>query len=88
MAEQAPRPDVAALVADLATAKAALEQAEADATDELIAAKQAYRDDPTGENRRRKAAAVEHIQEIRAAVRADRPTQIGGDAYVTGDGAR
>lgn len=75
-------PDPRALVAALADAKAALEAAEADATGELIAAKLAYRDDPSEGNRWRKAEAVEVIREIRAAVRADRPgIQVGGDAY-------
>ena len=78
--------DPATLVNALAEARAALAAAESEATEELIAAKAAYRDDPSPENAQRKAAAVERIQALRAAVRADRPAgpgaAIGGDAYI------
>jgi hypothetical protein len=79
-----PGPDFEALLDQLAEAKAALLAAEAEATTELIHAKAAYREKPTGENRARKAKAVEVIQALRAAVRRDREgTRVGGDAFVT-----
>lgn len=78
---------VTGLLDDLASAKAALEQAERVATDELIAAKAAHRDDPNPDTRARKAVAVANIQALRAAVRADRDQQpggrIGGDAFLS-----
>lgn len=86
MADAAARPDPADLVANLAAARGALVEAERLATEELVAAKAAYRDDPSPDTRERKAAAVENIQALRAAVRADRPTapggSVGGDAVV------
>lgn len=86
-----PGADFEALLDQLAEAKAALLQAETEATEELIAAKTAYREDPTDENRTRKAKAVAVIQALRAAVRADRQgNQVAGDAYlspVQNDGA-
>lgn len=51
---------------------------------ELVDAKEAYRDDPSDENKERKAAAVAAVQEHRALARAGRtasPT-VGGDAFV------
>lgn len=82
MAEQ---PDYEGLLTALAEAKAALLQAETEATEELIAAKDAYRENPNEETRARKAAAVEQIQALRAILRANRPkgVQVGGDAYIT-----
>lgn len=50
---------------------------------ELVAAKDAYRADPSGENRARKVAAVEAVRAIRAEERTD-AVRIGGDAFVTG----
>jgi hypothetical protein len=85
----AERTDFTSLLTDLADAKAALLDAETRATEKLIAAKAAYRDNPTDANRARKAAAVEHIQALRAAVRADRTgTTVAGDAYTEGGYAR
>lgn len=87
MADAAARSDPADLVANLAAARDALVEAERLATEELIAAKAAYRDDPNPDTRERKVAAVEDIQALRAAVRADRPAgpgaQVGGDAYLS-----
>lgn len=77
-------PDFEALLDALAEAKAALLAAEAEATTELIHAKALYREEPTDVNRARKVKAVETIQALRAAVRADRKgIQVAGDAYIT-----
>jgi hypothetical protein len=52
---------------------------------ELVAAKQAYRDDPSEENKRRKADAVAAVREHRARERAGRAgNAVGGDATVAG----
>ncbi len=52
---------------------------------ELVAAKDAYRDDPSEGNRNRKANAVTAVQDIRAEERDGRDTHgLAGDAYVTG----
>lgn len=79
--------DFEALLRSLNEAKAALLAAEAEATEELIAAKAAYRDDPSDGNRERKAAAVDRIQALRSIVRADREqgpgATVGGDAYLS-----
>ncbi len=79
--------DIEALLRQVAEAKAALLQAETEATEELIHAKDAYRADPSDENRERKAAAVERIQALRRAVRADREQspggRLGGDVFLS-----
>jgi hypothetical protein len=56
---------------------------EEDALTELTAAKAAYRDDPTDENRAWKASAVAEVQVVRAEERINR-TYVGivGDAFV------
>ncbi len=81
------RPDFEALLKALAEAKAALLAAEAEATEELINAKAAYREDPSEGNRDRKARAVENIQALRAMVRADRSREpgatLGGDVFLS-----
>lgn len=58
---------------------------EADAVAHLVAAKTAYRDDPTPENKTRRDDWVRVVQEIRAAERHESRT-IGpaGDAFVVG----
>lgn len=87
MADEFDRPDFEALLRALAEAKAALLAAEAEATAELIHAKAACREDPSEENRDRKARAVENIQALRALVRADRDkgpgVTVGGDAFLS-----
>jgi hypothetical protein len=79
--------DFEALLKQVAEAKAALLQAEAEATEELIHAKDAYRADQSEENRQRKNAAVDRIQALRRAVRADREqgvgAKVGGDAFLS-----
>lgn len=82
------QPDVDALLKAVADAKAALAQAEAEALEELIAAKEAHREHGTEESKERKAVAVARIQAIRTAVRADRGQHaglhgVGGDAYLS-----
>jgi hypothetical protein len=81
------RPDFEALLRAVVEAKAALLAAEAEATEELINAKAAYRKDPSDENRDRKARAVEDIQALRALVRADRAqgsgAELGGDVFLS-----
>jgi len=81
------RPDFEALLRALAEAKAALLAAEAEATTELIHAKTAYREDPSEENRDRKARAVENIRALRVMVRADRAkgpgAELGGDVFLS-----
>jgi hypothetical protein len=71
----------------VAEAKAALLAAEAEATEELIHAKTAYREDPSEENRDRKTRAVENIQALRALVRQDRAkesgAELGGDVFLS-----
>jgi hypothetical protein len=84
VAGETDRPDFEALLDALVEAKAALLAAEAEATEELIHAKAAYRENPTPESRARKAKAVEVITALRAAVRKDRKgIEVGGDAYIT-----
>jgi hypothetical protein len=85
MADAAARPDPGDLVAALAAAKAALVEAERLATEELIAAKDAHREYQTAETRDRKAAAVAHIQALRAAIRADRGSEpaLAGDTFLS-----
>jgi hypothetical protein len=56
---------------------------EAAAGAELIAAKDAYRADPSPENKAAKAAAAERLQAIRNTVRADRPTTVVADTMTT-----
>jgi hypothetical protein len=81
------RPDFEALLTALAEAKANLLAAEAEAVEELIHAKTAYREDPSEENRDRKARAVDNIQALRALVRADRAKEpgaaLGGDVFLS-----
>lgn len=60
-------------------------EAEDEAGVELVAAKDAYMAKPSDENRRRKAAAVDAIQALRAEARTNRRTLgVVGDAFVTG----
>lgn len=51
---------------------------------ELVAAKDAYRDDPSENNRLRRDRAVAEIQQIRRDKRAGRGMAIAGDAFVNG----
>lgn len=83
MAGEPDRPNFEALLTALAEAKAALLAAEAEATEELIHAKAACREDPTDENRERKARAVDNIQTLRALVREGRAK--GPGATLAGD---
>jgi hypothetical protein len=58
---------------------------EDEAVVELVAAKDAYRDDPSEANRQRKADAVAAVQALRFEERANRTgIRVAGDAYVTG----
>ncbi len=58
---------------------------EEEAVAELVAAKDAYRDDPSEANRQRKADAVAAVQAVRFEERANRAgVRVAGDAYVTG----
>lgn len=60
-------------------------RSENDLLAELTAAKQAYRDDPTDENRERKATAVDAVRAHRMQARAGRTRPaITGDARRTG----
>ena len=60
-------------------------EAEEAAVEELVAAKDAYRGDPSDTNRLRKAVAVAAVQAIRFEERANRSgIRLAGDAYVTG----
>jgi hypothetical protein len=55
------------------------------AVDQLVAAKDAYRKDPSEENRKARDAAVKKVQKIRAEQREGRAGLIvGGDAEQTG----
>jgi hypothetical protein len=55
------------------------------AVDQLVAAKDAYREDPSEENRKARDAAVKKVQKIRAEEREGRTGLIvGGDAEQTG----
>jgi hypothetical protein len=55
------------------------------AVDQLVAAKDAYREDPSDENRKARDAAVKKVQKIRAEEREGRTgLSIGGDAEQTG----
>jgi hypothetical protein len=55
------------------------------AVGELVAAKEAYREDPTPENRARRDAAVTAVQAIRAEERSQPGrSMVAGDAYVVG----
>lgn len=66
-------------------ARQVLQAAEADALVELVDAKAKYRENPNPGRLKRKKDAVEAIQRIRAAVRADRAeTRVGGDAVREG----
>lgn len=68
-------------IADLEAALPHAQREDA-AVAELVAAKDAYRTDPSDANRDRKAAAVAAVQALRAAERADRTgVQVCGDAY-------
>jgi len=52
---------------------------------DLVAAKEAYRTNPSRPNRAARAAAVTAVQALRATERADRArVRIAGDAYVSG----
>ncbi len=58
---------------------------EEEAVAKLVAAKDAFRDDPSEANRQRKADAVAAVQAVRLAERANRTgVRVVGDAYVTG----
>jgi hypothetical protein len=55
------------------------------AVDQLVAAKDAYREDPSEENRKARDAAVKKVQKIRAEQREGRTgLSVGGDAEQTG----
>jgi hypothetical protein len=54
------------------------------AVDQLVAAKDAHRKDPSEENRKAKDKAVAKVQKIRAEEREDRDFAVGGDAYIEG----
>lgn len=54
------------------------------AVDQLIAAKDAFREDPSEKNRKARDKAVAAVQKIRNEDRADRTGLIGGDAFPTG----
>jgi hypothetical protein len=55
------------------------------AVDQLVAAKDAYREDPSDENRKARDAAVKKVQKIRAEEREGRTgLSVGGDAEQTG----
>ncbi len=87
MAGETDRPDFEALLKALAEAKANLLAAEAEATEELIHAKAAYREDPSAETRERRDRAVDNIQALRALVREGRAkgpgAELGGDVFLT-----
>lgn len=55
------------------------------AVDQLVAAKDAYRTDPTEANRKAKAKAVAKVQKIRAEDRQGRTGLVGGDAEPMGE---
>lgn len=72
------------LLAAKNAADAALLDAEASVLAELVAAKDAYREDPTSANRERKAAAIESVVALRALQRAGREAHaVGGDAFLS-----
>jgi membrane protein involved in colicin uptake len=76
--------DLAALIAQRAALDAAIGGAHDDALNELVAAKDAYRTDPSETNRARKAAAVAAVQLVRAHLREGRTApQVGGDAFLS-----
>lgn len=76
--------DLAALIAQRAALDDQITAAHDDALAELVAAKEAFRADPSEANRYRKAAAVGAIQRLRLHLRAGRTsTQVGGDAFVS-----
>lgn len=61
-----------------------MSQREDEAVTALVAAKDAYRADPSPENKARKAEAVRVVTEIRNQERADRAgVSVAGDAFVT-----
>lgn len=63
-------------------------QQEESACVELVAAKDAYREDPSAGNRTRRDEAIARVRDIRAAERSNRGDghRIAGDAFVTGSG--
>jgi hypothetical protein len=72
------------LLAAKATADEALAEAEGELLAELVDAKQAAREDPSEDNRARKVAAVEAIQQWRFVVREGREAHaVGGDAFLS-----
>lgn len=76
--------DINELIEAKRAADAALADAEAGVLDELVAAKDAYRTDPSEGNRTRKAAAVSAIQYVREVQRTGRATHaVGGDAVAS-----
>jgi len=74
--------DIADLLAQKADIDRQVLDAMAAAETELLAAKEAYRADPTNETAQRRLDAIAAIQAIRAAVRAGRPLAVAGDAFV------
>jgi len=81
-----PAPTFHDLLAAKAAADVALVEAEQAILTELLAAKDAYRDDPSDDNRERRRLAVENVRALRAVQRADRPTDrhtVGGDAFLS-----
>lgn len=76
--------DLAALIAQRAALDDQITAAHDDALAELVAAKEAFRADPSEANRYRKAAAVGAVQRLRGHLRVGRTTtQVGGDAFVS-----
>jgi len=76
--------DLQDLLANRRAAEDALAAAEGDLLADLVAAKDAHRANPTQDSRARKAAAVEAVQEYRAATRAGRSGHgVGGDAFLS-----
>jgi len=76
--------DLAALLEQRAALDAQITDAHVQALSELIDAKDAYRADPTEENRLRKAAAGATIQQLRAHLRAGRTAPaVAGDAFIS-----
>ena len=74
--------DIAELLARKADVDQEIADAESAALVELAEAKEAYRANPTNETAQRRLDAITAITAIRAAVRANRPLAIGGDAFV------
>ncbi len=72
--------DLEGLLAAKADADAAVAEAEQQLLDELAAAKDAHRDDPTPESKDRRDAVAADVRAYREATRAFRTSLVGGDA--------